>query len=119
MEDRTVGLIKHIKHYQGEYKTLRESAIAYMSEYSGCKILEWYEYGEIEKIVFEIFLDFIDSVDKPSMVLRQIEESKKFHREYLHEDFSDTEAILITMMMVQVMRDGKYINGFKKEDFES
>lgn len=119
MEDKTVGLIRYLKHHGSEYKDLRESSIAYMSKYSGCTNLELYEHGEIEKIIFEIFLDFIDCVDKPSCILRQIQESKKFHREFLNEEFSDTEAILIAMMMVQVMRDGKYINGFKAGDFES
>lgn len=118
MEKKTVGLIRFLKHHGAEYKDLRQAAIAYMSEYSGCKMLECYEHGNIEKIVFEIFLDLIDSVDRPSCLLRQIEESKKIHREYLDEEFSDAEAVLTGMMLIQVRSDSKYINGFKEQDFE-
>ena len=112
-------MIKFIKHELKHYSTLTDAAIAFMSNYSQCDP-KVYTQPVINLIVFDLFMDFIDHVDKPSMSLRQLQESRKIHEEYLHEDFSETEAMLIAMMMIDVRNDkGEYINGFKAEDFLS
>ena len=105
MEEKTIGMIRFIKHNVGNYPTLREAAIAYMMNYSGCESKEVYENGKIEGIVREIVFDFIDAVDKPSTILRQLAESRKIHCEYLHEEFSEDDAMLTAMMLVPVRDD--------------
>ena len=126
MEKRTIGMIEFLKHHGGEYKTLRKAAIAYMMDYSGCHE-EVYAQSVIEEIIFEIFCDFMNSVDRPSIQLREMADSMRFagycnnivKQACLIKDYNIFDAMLSAMRLVQVKDDnGKYINGFKAENFE-
>ena len=117
MDKKTVGMIRFLKYYGPEYPTLREAAIAYMMDYSGCE-RKVYTDGVIEGIIFEVFCDFIDSVDKPSMHLRQMQESQRIST---HSAFASNvyDYMLSAMELVQVRDDNNgYINGFTAEDFD-
>ena len=117
MENKVVGMIRFLKHNYANFESLRETAIAYMMEYSGCE-RSTYTDGVIEPIIFEVFCDFMDTVDKPSIHLRQMRESAKINQ-MLRNNYNVYDAMLSAMFMVQVREHGEYINGFCAEDFES
>lgn len=116
MDKKTVGMIRFLKHHGTEYPTYRDAAIAYMMDYSGCD-RKVYTDGVIESIIFEVFCDFIDAVDKPSMHIRQMQESQRISN---HSAFASNvyDYMLSAMAMVQVRNDHGYINGFTAEDFD-
>ena len=116
MNKKTVGMIKFLKKSYDQYNTLREAAIAYMSQYSGCPE-EIYTSYVIEQNIFEIFCDFMDAIDKPSTCLRFISSEAASCR-FSGNGFNIYDLILNYMFLVDVMENGQYVNGFKKEDWE-
>lgn len=116
MEKKTKEMIKFLKKNYNSYDSLREAAIAYMSDYSGVD-KDFYTDDVIERNIFEIFCDFIDSVDKPSTYIREMRKADIIHALF-GRTFNAYDLMLDSMFMVQVMDNGKYINGFKKEDWE-
>lgn len=119
MEKKTVEMIRFIKHHAGDYPTLRDAAIAYMMQYSGCD-RSVYTKDRIEGIVFEIFCDFIDACDKPSVQLRQMMDSFRIQSYIPEENFNTVFDYMLSAMMLCRVKDGNgnYVNGFKEEDFQ-
>lgn len=118
MEKKTVGMIRYLKHHGGEYPSYREAAIAYMMKYSGCD-RKVYTDGVIEGIIFEVFCDFIDHADKPSMQLRQMQESARI-ASYGAFKTNVYDYMLTAMVLCEVRGDnGEYRNGFRAEDFQN
>ena len=114
--DKTFGMIMYLKNYTSDYDSLRECAIGYMIEYSGCD-REVYTNEKIENIIYEVFCDFINCVDRPSSQFYQMRESKKI-LELTGMTFNIYDLMLSAMSMVQVRDDNGYINGFTEEMFK-
>ena len=117
MDKCTLGMIKFLKYHIPGYNSCREAAIAYMMEYSGCP-RETYTKNLIEQIIFEVFCDFINSVDVPSSQLRIIKDQAEVCK-YLNKEFDLYEGMLTAMYLVQVLEtteDGqRYVNGFDEK----
>lgn len=123
MDERTIGLIIFMKQYnydkyvRDESITLKDIAIEYMMEYSGCN-KKVYTKNKIESIIFESFCDFIDAVDKPSYYIKELKKDYDFE-EYSNGNGDIYESMLTVMEMVAVYDGNKYINGFKEKDFNN
>lgn len=119
MEQKTVNMIKFLKHHGGEYPSYREAAIAFMMDYSGCD-RSVYTKNKIEGIIFEIFVDFMDACDKPSVQLRQMMDSYRLDSYMLESNKRNVFDYMLTAMVLCMVRERNgdgYVNGFKPEDF--
>ena len=72
---------------------------------------EDYTEEAMTKIVLEAMYDYIDTCDKPSSFLRSMYDWR------MNQDASLLERICTSFVLIQVQGNGKYINGFKEEDF--
>lgn len=111
MTQRTCNIIRACKgSLYSEIDNRIERVKAYMSEECLCE-KECYTDEIMESIMIEAVYDYIDTCDRPSSFLRQI-------RECVAKNISLTQKICIAFTLVQVRRDGEYINGFKEEFFK-
>ena len=65
----------------------------------------------IDKIIFETFADFMETVDSPQEQLYQLRESvqiQQCHRSV----FNIYDAMLATMLLAEVYSGDYYVNGF-------
>lgn len=111
MTERTVKIILACK---GMIYPSNEDMIdrirSYMSDECNCP-KEDYTEEVITKIVLEAMYDYIDTCDRPSIFLRQM------YYWHWNKEASLLERVCTAFELVQVQGDGKYINGFKEEDF--
>lgn len=103
-----------------ENKSLRDITIDYLCEWSGCD-REIYNESNLYDVVLIRFLDYLDTADKPSAVIRKYLDQKKW-RGYIRDindnylkDETEVDDMLITLALVQVRdSNGNYVNGFTK-----
>lgn len=106
MTQRTFNIIRACKHPRDNMERLVDSVKQYMSEECDCP-LEHYTDNRMNGIMFEAMCDYIDTCDKPSVFLRQIENI------YDKEKYNYAELIAIAFQLVQVKdNERQYINGF-------
>lgn len=112
MDKVTLGIIKALKHNYDK-GTLKEIVIDFMSEYSGCP-KDIYTTDKVNQIIFQAFADFMDTVDSPRQQLYQLKDSMRLNS-YVNHDYDIYDAMLSTMMLVEVCSGDYYINGFNDE----
>ena len=80
MERRTEEIIAVCKgrHAFGDIKSFRDAIAAYMSDRCDYPA-EDYTNEMLEGIIFEALCDYVDGADKPSVFLRQIRDSARYH----------------------------------------
>lgn len=86
---------------------LVDSVINYMSDVCMYN-KEWYTEGQIERILKEAFYDFIDTCDKPSYFLRQLDD-------LISIDQHLSNRICMVFSTTDVYEDCLYINGFNAD----
>lgn len=99
---------------------IRDIAIDYLCEWSGCD-RETYNESNLYDVVLIRFLDYLDTADKPSAVIRKYLAQKKW-RGYIRDindnylkDETEVDDMLMTLALVQVRdSNGNYVNGFTK-----
>ena len=110
MTKRTCNIIKACKDwFNTGIENVLDRVKQYMSKECICPI-EHYTDGIMDNIMFEAMCDYIDSCDRPSFFLREMD------RIYNKENMSRAEQIALTFQLVEVMDDKKgkkFINGFK------
>lgn len=106
MEDRTCKIILCAKSRCHGGSGIAK-IINYLSYECGCD-RDVYTESTLYRILFEALCDYIDCCDKPSIVLRNMNEAKKF-------DFSPNEQIVSAFTMAEVKSKDKYINGFNEK----
>lgn len=113
MTKRTCNIIKACKNWQGYNEVTQLGRIKkYMSD--ECRFpAENYTDNMMDSIMFEAMCDYIDSCDKPSVFLREM--NSLVHR----EKYSWAEQIAIAFELVQVRANGWYVNGFSSELWDS
>lgn len=122
MDEKTIRMIKYLKSYGTNWDSLKEAAIRFMMSYSGCD-REAYTDEIINRILLQIFGDFLDHVDKPSFQLFQISEYLRMHDLSYEMGICESkkdiyDAICNCLYMVQVREDSThYINGFTEENW--
>jgi len=107
--------INKLQSESRENKSLRDIAIDYLCEWSGCD-REIYNESNLYDVVLIRFLDYLDTADKPSAVIRKYLDSKRL-RSYLLMERNKTKVddMLTTLAMAQVKnKNGNYVNGFTK-----
>lgn len=123
MEDMTLGVIHAIKTGM---KSPKENVIDFMSKWSSTDP-KYYTDNEVKRILQMVFIDYLKTADNPSFDVYQFFEAKKSMENYRSvypkqaKEFAekmsamddDSEAIMTALRMSAVMKDGKYINGFK------
>ena len=110
MEEHVCDFIYSIKLNWYKKVTLKERAVAFLSDYSGIPIQE-YDEESLYRCIMGYFLDFIESTNNPIFYMRQYFECKFPRRA---SPYDDIEAMLTVMQMSQVKNsEGEFINGFK------
>lgn len=124
MTKDTELFIKALKHGMNELqnkdsenKSLRDIAIDYLCSWSGCT-KSAYNEANLYDVVLSHFLDYLDTANKPSAVIRRYLESRRL-RGYSQiesvKNKTEVDDMLTTLMMTQVKdNDGNYVNGFTK-----
>ena len=108
MDNFIQGAIKHLKqNYDGSYKN---TMIKYFSERT-CTPEQHYTDSILESMMKQIFCGYIS---ESYFVLRDMTDF--FH--YLENTKNIFEAICITLSLVQVRKDTRYVSGFT-EDYEN
>ena len=121
MRQRTAEIIAICKgrHEFGENLSPTEAIATYMSDDTGCPT-ELYDDVILESIVADALFDFIDGMTMPSSFLRDIRDIYCRHNTFAEmkglEKISYTDAVCFAFSTVSVKRDGKFINGFTKEN---
>lgn len=118
MEKDTMRFIRSIKRNSNGDKPIREVAIDWYCEYSGCP-RETYNEANLYDVVLYRFLDYLDTADRPSAVIRQLLDSRRI-RNYITDKkgrpSTVIEDMLTTLMLARVLDDNdNYINGFTKD----
>lgn len=106
MEKRTLEIIAVCKgntRYDSDIG-LVDAVKNYMSDTCICD-KEYYTDSQMENIMTEALYDFIDVCDKPSYILRKLEEVK-----WITENL--TERICIVFKGVKIRDKNTYVNGF-------
>ena len=113
MEQRTQNIINVIKNppLMGyEAGDMTSAVIRYMSEECACPI-EYYTDDIVIGILKEAFADFISCCDNPEYYVKQLM-NYIVPENFLLKPKSLKDSILLTLLLVQVRNNGKYINGF-------
>lgn len=113
MEQRTQNIINVIKNpsLMGcEAGDMENAVIRYMSKECACPI-EYYTDDIIIGILKTAFADFISCCDNPEYYVKQLM-NHIVPENFLLKPKSLKDSILLTLLLVQVRNNGKYINGF-------
>lgn len=110
MNKRTQSIIaicKGTTRYNYEGCNLADAIANYLSDV--CKVASsFYTHTRLAKIMKECFYDFLDTCDKPSLYLNELD--------HLYGDYisptSYIEAVGAVFAVVQVQTDSSYMNGF-------
>ena len=106
MTDLSLGFIYAIKENKKE--DLRASAIEFLSSYSGADP-HWYTEQEFNRITLQVFIDFLDTANRPSYEVIQYFDGKRMWH------WDDTEAMLNALRNTCVLNDKhEYTNGFRE-----
>lgn len=135
MEERTLKIISvckgksKIPKKSQQYDSILDSVVDYMSDECDCPI-EYYDSESMLHIMQEASYDYLRTCDYPHTFLRSyfkaLEDAENFKflrgeilritNEYGAEEMA--EALCNALAQVQVMDDGKYINGFHENDLK-
>ena len=111
MTERTVKIILACKGaIYSDNENMIDRIRSYMSDECSCT-KEDYTEEVMTRIVLEAMYDYIDTCNKPSSFLRSMYDL------HVNQDASLLERICTSFVVIQVHGDGKYMNGFKEEDF--
>lgn len=86
-------------------KSQQEAIISYLSEVHKMPI-EFYTETELTRILKEVFYDFLDSCDKPSYYLKEID------RFIIHASYNGAIIDVLALIDVYDTGEDKWINGF-------
>ena len=109
MDRRTLEIIivcKGYTRYDSDFG-LVDCVRNYMSDKCKCD-KELYTMDKMETILKEAFYDFIDVCDRPSHLLKMLDDTKKYN-------VNLSCRICMVLQNIQVCTDGKYINGFPSD----
>lgn len=108
MDKSTMGLIYALKRHAGEMP-IKEVMVDYMSALT-LSPKDVYTPGIIERCAQNFFVDYLRTCDNPSYEVWRLfyNMGKPWHGDL-------AESILVTLELVQVRNDGKYVNGFSDE----
>lgn len=121
MDKRTAEIIMLCKgnhKYPGNYSSLCDLLAAYMSDTCLCD-KSVYTESVLQGIILTAFKDYLDSCDKPSFFIYQLEDVWNIYNNPLMDPkyrINNNEAVLRAFSTVQVRDDGKYVNGFTEEN---
>ncbi len=105
MTERTYNIIMACK--RSYPRDLTDNVAQYMAKECGCSVGD-YSQPIITDIMKTALYDYIDTCDKPSIILRKLDENNRFYH-----DVSIGAQIATAFRSVQVRdRNGNYINGF-------
>lgn len=110
MEKSTRDFILALKRHAEEGCSPRESAIDFMSEQTMTP-QEQYTPSIMLRIARQMFLDYLSTADSPHVDLSNFFEIEDIH-DPISDPISETDAILTTLLLVAVRKDGQYVNGF-------
>ena len=105
MTRRTYNIIMACK--KNEKANCIESVREYMSKECMCPI-EYYGEIEMGNIMRDAMYDYIDTCDKPSSFLREMDSI------FGYASLSKAELIARTFRLVRVRNDNGYVNGFEE-----
>ena len=115
MNERTANIIWISKgHHNYGDVTLKQAVAHYMSEECDCPI-EAYTDRVLLSIVWEAFMDFMQTCDNPRAFLYRLKDAKYWCDYSPREGVDDVQAILIAFQLCRVRDDKGCVNGFTEE----
>lgn len=113
MEKDTMRFIKALKQGAVGERPIREIAIDWFCEWSCCT-RETYTEARLYDVVLMRFLDYLDTADRPSAVIKELLDARRIRcgLEIPERSAIMIEDMLITLMLTQVKDYKGYINGF-------
>ena len=114
MDYETFDIIKICK---GRHNRSSENLSAYqaLKQYYidvYCLYPDSFEEHGLETMVKRAFYDLIDHVDRPSNLLRTFEDAMRIYSQTSLQIDVSTLSMISAMTLIQVRRNGEYINGF-------
>ena len=105
--------IKALKQGAVGERPIREIAIDWLCEWSCCT-RETYTEARLYDVVLMRFLDYLDTADRPSAVIKELLDARRIRcgLEMPERSTIMIEDMLITLMLTQVKDYKGYINGF-------
>ena len=118
MEKRTFNIIMVCKghHNFGDNLTLKQAVAHYMSKTCGCPV-ETYTDRVLRGIVWEAFMDFMNTCTSPRGFLYHFKEARYWCDWTPREGVDEITAMLIAFQLCRVRDDNGYVNGFTEEMF--
>lgn len=135
MEEKTLKIISvckgksKIPKKSQQYNSILDSVVDYMSDECDCPA-EYYDGNSMLHIMQEASYDYLRTCDYPHLFLlayfKALEDHENFRffkREipkltHQYGPIEMAEALCIALAQVQVMENGKYINGFHENDLK-
>lgn len=116
MDKRTSNIIMVCKghHNFGDDLTLKQVVAHYMSKTCDCPV-ETYTDRVLRSIVWEAFMDFMNTCTSPRGFLYKIKEALYWCDWTPRENIDDITAVLIAFQLCRVRDDNGYVNGFTDE----
>ena len=117
MEKRTAEIIMVCKgqHDFGEFPTLKQAVIAYMSDRCLCPE-ETYTDCDLRAIIYDAFMDYLSSCSDIRTFLYHVKEARYRCNWMPRDGIDDITAVLIGFQLCAVKDDTGYINGFSEEN---
>lgn len=109
MTQRTCNIIKACKNCYGYSESTQLDRVKKYMSAECCYSIENYTDDMMDGIMFGAMYDFIDTCDKPSVFLHEL--NNIVHK----EKYSRAEQIAIAFELVQVRENGWYVNGFSSK----
>ena len=120
MDKRTFNIIMVCKgnHNFEKGLTLKQAVARYMSKICWCPV-ETYTDQVLRGIVWEAFMDFMNTCTNPRGFLYHLKEARYWCDWSPREGIDDITAMLIAFQLCCVRDDNGYVNGFTEELFSN
>lgn len=106
-----IGICKGISHKYSS-NSVRRNIASYMS--NECMVdIDYYTDEQVDSIIVEAFMDFIDGVDMPSKYLKDIFYNKFYNK--ISSPVSIANSIISVFTTTRIKNDKTYVNGFSKK----
>lgn len=115
MMKRTVDIVRCCKKdLYPEIQEAPDRIRVYMSKTCNCPI-EYYTDAVLNRILLDAMCDYLDSCDRPSAFIRQMADVVAVPQD---RELTFMDRVCTSFLLVRVMKDGEYINGFRPEFFD-
>ena len=112
MTQRTANIMAIAKGLSQKYDSgsMKRNIALYMTDECGIESADKYTDVDIDNIIMNAFLDYLDSADRPSIIAKEV-----FFNNFSSIPTSYSTNILKAFVITEVKRDNKFVNGWSQE----